>query len=65
MHEYEFVDTGYGVKGFMPSGEEREFATESEYLDAYTDEENEIYDEMYRLNNGFQYEIEEDFVLGA
>ena len=65
MHEYEFTDTGYGVKGFMPSGEEREFATESDYHDAYCDEESEIYDEIYRMNNDFNLEIEENFLVGA
>ncbi len=62
MYDYEFTQTSYGVLGIMPSGEEREFATEADYYEAYTDEESEIYDELYRLNNGFEIEPEEDWL---
>lgn len=51
MHDFEYEFTDFGVIGFMPSGEEREFATEDEYEDAYTDEVNEIVDEMARLHS--------------
>ena len=59
MSEYEFELTKSGVLGTLPSGEQREFATESEYWEAYRDEEDEIVDELFDLNNG--YEIEDDF----
>ena len=50
MHDYEFEVVDSGVIGIMPSGEEREFCTEDEYYDAYTEEENEFVDEMARLH---------------
>ena len=50
MHEYEFLVTESGVIGILPSGEEREFATEDDYHEAYTDEENEIIDELAELH---------------
>ena len=59
MYDYEFQVTDAGVLGTMPSGEEREFPTEDDYYQAYCDEENEIIDNLYELNNG--YRIEDDF----
>ncbi len=46
MWDYNFQVTDYGILGTLPTGEEQLFATESEYRQAYEDEENEIYDEM-------------------
>lgn len=58
MEEYAFDQiTGIGV---MPSGEIRIFKDEASYYQAYTDEESEIYDEMYRLNNGFELDYDYD-----
>ncbi len=59
MSEYLCSYTDVGVIGVMPCGEERIFATEDDYAEAYHDEENEIIDQLYELNNG--YYIEDDF----
>lgn len=50
MADYEFKMTEYGVIGVLPSGEEREFASENDYYEAYTDEENEIIDALAELH---------------
>lgn len=50
MHEYEFEMTDFGCEGWLPCGEKQLFATEEEYHEAYTDEENEFVDEMARLH---------------
>ena len=49
------------VWGRMPSGVARRFATESEYAEAYRDEENEIVDEMARLSELMSVEFPEDY----
>lgn len=59
MFGYLCTFTDVGVIGLMPCGEERIFANEGDYAEAYHDEENEIIDQLYELNNGFY--IEDDF----
>ena len=61
MYEEEFTVTESGVIGIMPSGEEREFATEDEYHEAYTEEENEIIDELAVLHEHDEVEYPEDW----
>lgn len=46
MWDFDFTVTDSGIIGILPTGEERLFANESGYRQAYEDEENEIYDEM-------------------
>lgn len=63
MEDYQYDKfTGLGV---MPSGEIYHFSSEREYYEAYTDEESEMYDEMYRLNNMFEIEEDEDWLVTA
>lgn len=49
------------VIGVMPCGEERMFVTESEYCEAYRDEENEIVDELARLEALRELDFPEDY----
>lgn len=51
MAGFGFEPSSYGVVGQMPDGELVEFATESEYEDAY-------YDAAYEYENGFFQEGE-------
>ena len=51
------------VWGRMPSGIAMRFATENEYAEAYRDEENEIYDEMARLEELRCAEFPEDYTF--
>ena len=46
MWDFEFTVTEDGILGTLPTGEQRLFATETEYHSAYEDEEDELYDEM-------------------
>ena len=41
--------------GIMPDGEERNFANENEYEDAF-------FDELYEMSNEFEYDCVEDYV---
>lgn len=50
MEEYEFEVTPYGVRGVLPSGEERDFSSEEEYHEAYIAEEDEFISEIERLH---------------
>jgi hypothetical protein len=45
----------------MPSGMAVRFATENDYADAYKAEEDEIVDEMARLENLMSLEFPEDY----
>lgn len=49
------------VWGRMPSGVAIRFATENDYADAYKAEEDEIVDEMARLENLMSLEFPEDY----
>lgn len=49
------------VWGRMPSGVAVRFATEKDYADAYKAEEDEIVDEMARLENLMSLEFPEDY----
>lgn len=49
------------VWGRMPSGVAVRFATENDYADAYKAEEDEIVDEMARLENLMSLEFPEDY----
>lgn len=49
MWEFEYEMTDFGVKGILPSGEEREFATVDDYREAYEDEENDIIDGLAEI----------------
>ena len=62
MSPREYWLTDYGIAGILPSGEEQEFATLDEYYDTYRDEENEIVDELFRLENERFVEYPEDYV---
>lgn len=62
MSPREYWLTEYGIVGVLPSGEEQEFATLDEYYDTYRDEENEIVDELFRLENERFVEYPEDYV---
>ena len=62
MHPYEFEITEYGILGYLPTGVKREFATESEYTDAYEAEMDILGREMADWYKG--WEDEWDFELG-
>lgn len=55
MFDYKFEYTEYGVKGILPDGEVREFATVQEYSDAYHRAENDIYDGLAALQSDYGF----------
>ena len=57
---YEVKDDG--VHGFMPSGEEKVFATIDDYVEQFLKEEDEFIDEMARLEEEKFVEYPEDYV---
>ena len=61
MAQYKFKVMPDCVWGRMPSGIALRFATESEYAEAYREEENEIVDEMARLEALRMAEFPEDY----
>jgi len=50
MADFHFEYDYFSIKGTMPSGEVRKFATIADYKEAYDNEVNEIVDEMARLH---------------
>ena len=55
MFDYEFEQTSYGVIGTLPTGEQKEFATEEEYYETYREEEDMIYDFMAECAGPVEY----------
>lgn len=62
MFEKSFKVTEKGITGVMPSGVEKDFPNVEAYNNAYTDEENEIIDELARLYGENFIEYPEDYV---
>lgn len=63
MYDFDFKLTDHGCVGVMPTGEEHEFSSPSEYAKAYEEEENEIYDFMAECSSDYDYP--EDWDLSA
>ena len=61
MAEYKCKIMPDCVWGRMPSGVAMKFATEDEYAEAYRNEENEIVDELARLEELRSLEFPEDY----
>lgn len=61
MAEYKCKIMPDCVWGRMPSGVAMKFATEAEYAEAYRNEENEIIDELARLEELRSLEFPEDY----
>ena len=61
MAEYKCKIMPDCVWGRMPSGVAMKFATEEEYAEAYRNEENEIVDELARLEELRSLEFPEDY----
>lgn len=62
MWDFEFEVTESGVLGTLPTGEQRLFATENEYAEAYEDEENEIIDFMAECYGDHVIDYPDDYI---
>lgn len=62
--KYVIVDS-MTVWGQMPSWEIHEFSSVEEYLRAYKDEEDEIVDNLFRLEQERMIELPEDWEVRA
>lgn len=63
MCERKYVFAGNYVWGRLPSGEIREYESILEYLNAYKHEEDEVIDELFRLENDLRLDdLQNDYI---
>ena len=63
MCERKYVFVGNYVWGQLPSGEIREYESILDYMNAYKHEEDEIVDELFRLENDLRLDdLQNDYI---
>ena len=63
MCERKYVIVGNYVWGQLPSGEIREYKSILEYMNAYKHEEDEVIDELFRLENDLRLDdLQNDYI---